>query len=139
MYEKKRSEEWKNMARIAGVDLPKNKRVEVGLRYIYGIGPSLSQRILAQTGINPDTKVNDLSEGEVSQIREVIDRTCRVEGELRREVQLDIKRLIEIGSYRGSRHRRGLPAHGQRTRTNARTKRGARKTVAGRRRSVTRK
>lgn len=127
------------MARIAGVDLPKNKRVEVGLRYIYGIGPSLSQRILAQTGINPDTKVNDLSEGEVSQIREVIDRTCRVEGELRREVQLDIKRLIEIGSYRGSRHRRGLPAHGQRTRTNARTKRGARKTVAGRRRSVTRK
>jgi small subunit ribosomal protein S13 len=109
------------------------------LRYIYGIGPSLSQKILAQTGINPDTKVNDLSEGEVSQIREVIDRTCRVEGELRREVQLDIKRLIEIGSYRGSRHRRGLPAHGQRTRTNARTKRGARKTVAGRRRSVTRK
>jgi len=139
MYEKKRSEEWKNMARIAGVDLPKNKRVEVGLRYIYGIGPSLSHRILAQTGINPDTKVNDLSEGEVSQIREVIDRTCRVEGELRREVQLDIKRLIDIGSYRGSRHRRGLPAHGQRTRTNARTKRGARKTVAGRRRSVTRK
>lgn len=127
------------MARIAGVDLPKNKRVEIGLRYIYGIGPSLSQKILAQTGINPDTKVNDLSEGEVSQIREVIDRTCRVEGELRREVQLDIKRLIEIGSYRGSRHRRGLPAHGQRTRTNARTKRGARKTVAGRRRSVTRK
>jgi small subunit ribosomal protein S13 len=139
MCEKKRSEEWKNMARIAGVDLPKNKRVEIGLRYIYGIGPSLSQKILAQTGINPDTKVNDLSEGEVSQIREVIDRTCRVEGELRREVQLDIKRLIEIGSYRGSRHRRGLPAHGQRTRTNARTKRGARKTVAGRRRSVTRK
>ena len=127
------------MARIAGVDLPKDKRVEVGLRYIYGIGPSLSQRILVQTGINPDTKVNDLSEGEVSQIREVIDRTCRVEGELRREVQLDIKRLIEIGSYRGSRHRRGLPAHGQRTRTNARTKKGARKTVAGRRRSVTRK
>ena len=127
------------MARIAGVDLPKNKRVVIGLRYIYGVGPSLSQRILAQTGINPNTKVNDLSEGEVSQIREVIDRTCRVEGELRREVQLDIKRLIEIGSYRGSRHRRGLPAHGQRTRTNARTKRGARKTVAGRRRSVTRK
>jgi small subunit ribosomal protein S13 len=139
MYEKKRSEEWKNMARIAGVDLPKNKRVEVGLRYIYGIGPSLSQRILAQTGINPDTKVNDLSEGEVSQIREVIDRTCRVEGELRREVQLNIKRLIEIGSYRGARHRYGLPVHGQRTRTNARTKKGARKTVAGRRRSVARK
>jgi small subunit ribosomal protein S13 len=127
------------MARIAGVDLPKGKRVEVGLRYIYGIGPCSSRRILAQTGINPDTKVRDLSEGEVSQIREVIDRECRVEGELRREVQLDIKRLIEIGSYRGARHRRGLPVHGQRTRTNARTKRGARRTVAGRRRSVTRK
>jgi len=127
------------MARIAGVDLPKGKRVEVGLRYIYGIGPCSSRRILAQTGINPDTKVRDLSEGEVSQIREVIDRECRVEGELRREVQLDIKRLIEIGSYRGVRHRRGLPVHGQRTRTNARTKRGARRTVAGRRRSVTRK
>ena len=127
------------MARIAGVDLPKGKRVEVGLRYIYGIGPCSSRKILAQTGINPDTKVRDLSEGEVSQIREVIDRECRVEGELRREVQLDIKRLIEIGSYRGARHRRGLPVHGQRTRTNARTKRGARRTVAGRRRSVTRK
>jgi small subunit ribosomal protein S13 len=127
------------MARIAGVDLPKGKRVEIGLRYIYGIGPSLSQKILAQTGINPDTKVKDLSEGEVSQIREVIDREYRVEGELRREVQLNIKRLIEIGSYRGARHRHGLPVHGQRTRTNARTKRGARKTVAGRRRSVTRK
>ena len=127
------------MARIAGVDLPKGKRVEVGLRYVYGIGPCSSRRILAQTGINPDTKVRDLSEGEVSQIREVIDRECRVEGELRREVQLDIKRLIEIGSYRGARHRRGLPLHGQRTRTNARTKRGARRTVAGRRRSVTRK
>ena len=127
------------MARIAGVDLPKDKRVEVGLRYIYGIGPSLSQRILAQTGVNPDTKVRDLSEGEVSQIREVIDREYRVEGELRREVQLNIKRLIEIGSYRGVRHRHGLPVHGQRTRTNARTKRGARRTVAGRRRSVSRK
>lgn len=127
------------MARIAGVDLPKDKRVEVGLRYVYGIGPSLSQRILAQTGVNPDTKVRDLSEGEVSQIREVIDREYRVEGELRREVQLNIKRLIEIGSYRGARHRRGLPVHGQRTRTNARTKRGARRTVAGRRRSVARK
>jgi small subunit ribosomal protein S13 len=99
----------------------------------------VSQRILDQTGINPNTRVKDLSEGEVSQIREVIDREYRVEGELRREVQLNIKRLIEIGSYRGSRHRHGLPVQGQRTRTNARTKRGARKTVAGRRRSVTRK
>ncbi|MFC2039299.1 30S ribosomal protein S13 [Chloroflexota bacterium] len=127
------------MARIAAVDLPKDKRVEVGLCYIYGIGLSLSQRILAQTGVNPDTKVRDLSEGEVGQIREVIDREYRVEGELRREVQLNIKRLVEIGSYRGARHRHGLPVHGQRTRTNARTKRGARKTVAGRRRSVARK
>ena len=127
------------MARIAGVDLPKDKRVKIGLSYIYGIGPSVSERILDQTGINPNTKVKDLSEGEVSQIREVIDREYRVEGELRREVQLNIKRLIEIGSYRGSRHRHGLPVKGQRTRTNARTKRGARKTVAGRRRSVTRK
>jgi len=124
------------MARIAGVDLPKDKRVEIGLRYIYGIGPSLSRKILAHTGVNPDTKVKDLSEGEVSQIREVIDREYRVEGDLKREVQLNIKRLIEIGSYRGSRHRHGLPVRGQRTRTNARTKRGARKTVAGRRRTV---
>lgn len=127
------------MARIAGVDLPKSKRVEIGLCYIYGIGPSLSNRILDQTGIDPDTKVKDLSEEEASRIREVIDREYKVEGELRREVNLNIKRLIEIGSYRGIRHRRGLPVHGQRTRTNARAKRGARKTVAGRRRSVTRK
>ena len=107
--------------------------------YIYGVGPSVSKRILSQTGIDPDTKVKDLSEDEASRIREVIDREYRVEGELRREVNLNIKRLVEIGSYRGSRHRRGLPAHGQRTRTNARQKRGARKTVAGRRRSVTKK
>ena len=127
------------MARIAGVDLPKGKRVEVGLTYIYGIGPSLSQRILDQTSIDPDTKVKDLSEDEASRIREVIDREYKVEGELRREVNLNIKRLVEIGSYRGVRHRRGLPVHGQRTRTNARAKRGARKTVAGRRRSVARK
>lgn len=127
------------MARIAGVDLPKDKRIEVGLCYIYGIGPSVSKRILAQTGVNPDTKVRDLSEGEASRIREVIDREHKVEGELRREVQINIKRLIEIGSYRGIRHRRGLPVHGQRTRTNARTKRGARRTVAGRRRTVARK
>ncbi len=127
------------MARIAGVDLPKSKRVEIGLCSIYGIGRSVSQRILAQTGVDPDTKVKDLSEGDVSRIREVIDRDHEVEGELRRKVNLNIKRLIEIGSYRGIRHRRGLPVHGQRTRTNARTKKGARKTVAGRRRTVTRK
>lgn len=127
------------MARIAGVDLPKNKRVEIGLCSIYGVGRCVSQRILAQTGVDPDTKVKDLSEGDVSRIREVIDRDHEVEGELRRKVNLNIKRLIEIGSYRGIRHRRGLPVHGQRTRTNARTKKGARKTVAGRRRIVTRK
>jgi len=127
------------MARIAGVDLPKNKRVEIGLSYIYGIGRSRSKKILAQTGIDPDKKVSDLSEGEVSQIREVIDHEYEVEGELKRKVNLNIKRLIEIGSYRGIRHRRGLPVRGQRTRTNARTKRGARKTVAGRRRTVARK
>ncbi len=127
------------MARIAGVDLPKSKRIEVGLCYIYGIGPTVSQKILNQTGVDPDIKVKDLSEEEASRIREAIDREYRVEGELRREVNLNIKRLIEIGSYRGIRHRRGLPVHGQRTKTNARAKRGARKTVAGRRRTVTRK
>jgi len=127
------------MVRIAGVDLPKEKRIEIGLCYIYGIGPSSSRRILSQTGVDPDTRVKDISEGEASRIRELIDRGYRVEGELRREVNLNIKRLIEIGSYRGIRHRRGLPVHGQRTKTNARTKRGARKTVAGRRRTVTRK
>ena len=127
------------MARIAGVDLPKNKRAEVGLCYIYGIGRTASKRILAQANINPDTKIGDLSEGETSLIREAIEREYVVEGELRRNVNLNIKRLIEIGSYRGIRHRRGLPVRGQRTRTNARTKRGARKTVAGRRRTVARK
>jgi len=127
------------VARIAGVDLPKGKRVEIGLTYIYGIGPSLSQKILGQANIDPDIKVKDLSEDEASRIREAIDREYKVEGELRREVNLNIKRLVEIGSYRGARHRRGLPVHGQRTRTNARAKRGARKTVAGRRRSVARK
>jgi len=127
------------MARIAGVDLPKNKRIEIGLRYIYGIGPTLGRRILDQSGINYDIKVSDLSEAETSRIREIIDKEYKVEGELKREVQLNIKRLIEVGSYRGIRHRRGLPLRGQRTRTNARTKRGARKTVAGRRRTVARK
>jgi small subunit ribosomal protein S13 len=127
------------MARIAGVDLPKNKRVEVGLCYIYGIGPTASKRILEQAKIDPDTKISDLTEAETSLIREAIERDYIVEGELRRKVNLNIKRLIEIGSYRGIRHRRGLPLRGQRTRTNARTKRGARKTVAGRRRTVARK
>jgi len=120
------------MARIAGVDIPKDKRVEVSLQYIYGIGPNLSHRILSTSGVNPDTRVKDLSEQEVSRIREVIDKEYKVEGALRKEVNFNIKRLIEIGSYRGLRHRRGLPARGQRTRTNARTKRGMRKTVAGR-------
>src|SRR4030043_1594517 len=120
------------MARIAGVDIPKDKRVEISLQYIYGIGPNLSQRILSTSGVNPDTRVKDLSEQEVNRIREVIDKGYKVEGTLRKEVNFNIKRLIEIGSYRGLRHRRGLPARGQRTRTNARTKRGLRKTVAGR-------
>ena len=120
------------MPRIAGVDVPRNKQVWVSLQYIYGIGSTLSQRILAQTGINSDTKVDDLTEEEVSRLRELIDREYRVEGELRKEVNLNIKRLIEIGSYRGTRHRHNLPVRGQRTRTNARAKRGFRKTVAGR-------
>jgi small subunit ribosomal protein S13 len=120
------------MARIAGVDIPRNKQVAVSLQYIYGIGPSLSQKILAQAGVNPATKVSDLAEDEVNRIREIIDRGYNVEGELRKEVDLNIKRLIEIGSYRGIRHRHGLPVRGQRTRTNARAKRGPRKTVAGR-------
>lgn len=127
------------MARIAGVDLPKNKRVEIGLCYIYGIGRPTSKRILEQANIDPDTKVSDLTEAETSLIREAIERDYLVEGELRRRTNLNIKRLMEIGSYCGIRHRRGLPVHGQRTRTNARTKRGARKTVAGRRRTVARK
>ena len=120
------------MARIAGVDIPKNKQVWVSLQYIYGIGPSLSQKILAQTGISPETKVKDLKEDEVNRIRESIDHECKVEGELRKEINLNIKRLTEIGSYRGIRHRHSLPVRGQRTRTNARARRGPRKTVAGR-------
>lgn len=129
------------MARIAGVDIPKDKWVWVSLQYIYGIGPSNVKDILAKAGVNPWTKVKDLTEEEVSRIREVIDREYRVEGDLRKEVSLNIKRLIEIGCYRGLRHRRNLPVRGQRTRTNARTKRGPRKTVAGRgrRRGVGRK
>ena len=120
------------MPRIAGVDIPKGKQIWVSLQYIYGIGPSLSQRILAQTGVSPDIKANNLTDEEINRLRELIDREFKVEGELRKEVNLNIKRLIEIGSYRGARHRRSLPVRGQRTRTNARTKRGTRKTVAGR-------
>ncbi len=121
------------MARIAGVDLPREKRVEAALPYIYGIGWSISRKILAQTGINPDTRVRDLSEEEVSRLREIIDKEYRVEGELQRQVQMNIRRLIEIGSYRGLRHRRGLPVRGQRTQTNARTRKGPARTVGVRR------
>ena len=127
------------MARIAGVDLPREKRVEVGLTYIYGIGNTRSQQILGGTGISPDTRVKDLTESEIARIREFIDREFKVEGDLRREVSMNIKRLTEIGCYRGVRHRRNLPVRGQRTRTNARTKRGPRKTVPGRKRSRSKK
>lgn len=120
------------MARIAGVDLPRNKRVEIGLTYIYGIGRSLSGNILRNAGVDPDTRVKDLTESEITALREVIDRECQVEGDLRRELQMNIRRLLDIGCYRGLRHRRNLPVHGQRTRTNARTKRGPKKTVPGR-------
>jgi len=120
------------MARIEGVDLPRNKRVEVGLTYLYGIGPTRAQQILSGTKVNPDTRVKDLSEADVAAIREYINKNYKVEGDLRREVQMSIKRLIEIGSYRGMRHRRNLPVRGQRTRTNSRTRKGTKKTVAGR-------
>lgn len=120
------------MARIEGVDLPRNKRVEVALTYIYGIGLSRSREILNATKVNPDTRVKDLSEAEASALRDYIAKNYKVEGDLRREVQMNIKRLIEIGCYRGLRHRRNLPVRGQRTRTNARTMKGPRKTVAGR-------
>ena len=119
------------MARIAGVDLPRDKRVEIGLTYILGTGLSSSQKILAKTGVNPDTRVRDLTEDEVQKIREVISSEYKVEGELRRETALNIKRLIEVNSYRGKRHRAGLPVRGQRTKTNARTRKGPRKAVAG--------
>ncbi len=120
------------MARIAGIDIPRNKRVEVGLTYIYGIGRPTSVKILRETGINPDTRVKDLSEADVARLRQHIDGDYVVEGDLRREVSLNIKRLTEIGCYRGLRHRRHLPVRGQRTRTNARTRKGPKKTVAGR-------
>ncbi|HEY71361.1 MAG TPA: 30S ribosomal protein S13 [Anaerolineae bacterium] len=120
------------MARIEGIDLPRDKRVEVGLTYIFGIGDSTAQRILANTGVHPSTRVRDLTEDEISAVREYISQNLTVEGDLRRETQMNIKRLMEIGSYRGLRHRRGLPVRGQRTRTNARTRKGPKKTVAGR-------
>jgi small subunit ribosomal protein S13 len=120
------------MARIEGVDLPRDKRVEVGLTYIYGIGPTAAQRILLATKVSPDTRVKDLTEAEVTALREFIGKNFMVEGDLRREVQMNIKRLVEIGCYRGLRHRRNLPVRGQRTRTNARIRKGVKKTVAGR-------
>ncbi len=123
------------MARIAGVDLPRDKRAEIGLTYIYGIGLTSSKEILSMTGISPDIRIKDLDETQVARLRDVIERNYKVEGDLRREVNMNIKRLQEIGSYRGLRHRRNLPAHGQRTRTNARTKRGSRKTVPGKKRA----
>ena len=118
------------MARIAGVDLPRDKRVEIGLTYIFRIGRKTASDIVAATGVNPDTRVRDLTEDEVSKLREYIDKNCRVEGDLRRDVAFDIKRLIEIGCYRGVRHRKSLPVRGQRSKTNARTRKGPRKTMA---------
>ncbi|NCP86428.1 MAG: 30S ribosomal protein S13 [Anaerolineae bacterium CG_4_9_14_3_um_filter_57_17] len=120
------------MARIEGIDLPRNKRVEIGLTYLYGVGLTRSHQILAETKVSPDIRVKDLSEADVAALREYISKHYMVEGDLRREEQLNIKRLIEIGCYRGMRHRRNLPVHGQRTRTNARTRKGPKKTVAGR-------
>jgi small subunit ribosomal protein S13 len=127
------------MARIAGVDIPRDKRVEFSLRYIHGIGPTVAKRIITTANVSPETKVRDLTDDEVTRIRETIDRGYTVEGDLRREVRQNIQRLIEINCYRGVRHRRGLPVHGQRTRTNARSKRGTRRTVAGRRRAMAKK
>ncbi len=120
------------MARIEGVDLPREKRIEVGLTYIFGVGPPTAQRILQATKISPDTRVRDLTESEVTALRDYIGKNFTVEGDLRREVQMNIKRLVEIGCYRGLRHRRNLPTRGQRTRTNSRTRKGIKKTVAGR-------
>ncbi|HEV8633272.1 MAG TPA: 30S ribosomal protein S13 [Chloroflexota bacterium] len=127
------------MARIAGVDVPRDKHVRIALRYIYGIGPTSAFQICEKTRINPSTRVRDLTEEEIARVREVIERDYKVEGDLRREINLNIKRLIEIGCYRGLRHRRGLPVRGQRTRTNARTRKGPRKTVAGRKRATAKK
>jgi small subunit ribosomal protein S13 len=127
------------MARIAGVDLPREKRVEAALPYIFGIGPSRARQILAATKVNPDTRVRNLTEEEVTRLREHIDRNFKVEGDLRRDITMDIRRLMEIGSYRGQRHRRSLPVRGQRTRTNARTRKGKKKTVSSGRRRVDKK
>lgn len=121
------------MARIAGVDLPRDKRVDIALTYIFGIGPTSSKKILSMTGVDPATRMRDLTDGEISKLREVIERDFRVEGDLRRQVSMNIRRLIEIGSYRGLRHRRGLPVRGQRTSTNARTRKGPRRTVGAKR------
>lgn len=123
------------MARIAGVDLPRDKRVEIALTYIYGLGRTTANEVLSKTGVNPDTRVRDLTEEEVTKLREVIDHDYKVEGDLRRDESLNVKRLIEIGSYRGLRHRRGLPVRGQRTKTNARTRKGPRKTVGAKRKA----
>ena len=119
------------MARIAGVDIPREKRVEIALTYIFGIGLTTSQKILKQTSINPDIRVKDLSEEQINRLREVVDKGQKIEGDLRREIAMNIKRLIEVGTYRGTRHRKNLPSRGQHTKTNARQRRGARKTVAG--------
>ena len=124
------------MARIAGVDLPREKRVEIGLTYIYGIGLTTSLKMLAEVGINPDTRVKDLSENVISKLRDYIEHHLKVEGELRREVSLNIKRLVEIGCYRGVRHRRGLPVRGQNTKQNARTRKGPKKTIAGKKKAT---
>jgi small subunit ribosomal protein S13 len=127
------------MARIAGIDVPRDKRIDVSLRYIYGVGPSLANQICQQARVDGATKASNLTDDEVTRIREVIDRSCNVEGDLRREIRQNIQRLIEINCYRGTRHRRGLPVRGQRTRTNARGRKGPRKTVAGRRRVMAKK
>ncbi len=127
------------MARIAGVDLPRDKRVEIGLTYIYGIGRSRSQEILKETGVNPDTRVKDLSDADVAALRSVVQGQYQIEGDLRRWEAMNIKRLMDIGTYRGRRHRMGLPVRGQRTRTNARTRRGARRTVAGKKKASSKK
>jgi len=123
------------MARIAGIDLPREKRIEHALPYIYGIGLSRSQQILEEAGVDPDVRVKDLAETDVAKIREIVDRSFKVEGDLRREVQMNVKRLMDIGCYRGLRHRRGLPVRGQSTKTNARTRKGPRRTVAGKKKA----
>ena len=127
------------MARIAGVDLPREKRVEIALTYIYGVGVPTSQRILDKTGVSPDTRVRDLSDAEVARLRQVIEREVKVEGALRTEVAMNIKRLMDIGSYRGGRHKKGLPVRGQRTHTNARTKKGPRRAIAGKKKVIAKK